>query len=333
MRPMEEHRDTDADSHECRKDAGERGEAPVVLAPDAAALLLSPRLAQFVAVARAQHITRAATELGVPQPTLSRSIARLEADLGVQLLSRHGRSVRLTASGRTLLAHAERALVHAERGGRAVREDADPHSGRISFGFPHTLGPSTVPDLLRAFSAHRPRIRFQLMQDYGAALLSRLRSGELDLALISPPPDEPDVTARRVHRQRLRLVVPEGHHLAGRRRARLPEVRDDAFVCLPSGYGLRQLTDRLCAEAGFTARVAFEGEEVETLRGLVAAGLGVALLPAPAVPRPGVVELDVDGPGVLRDIALIWLRGRQVTAPVAEFRSFLLAHRDRLLRD
>ncbi|MFE6686294.1 LysR family transcriptional regulator [Streptomyces sp. NPDC057743] len=297
------------------------------------ALLLSPRLAQFVAVARSQHVTRAATELGVPQPTLSRTIARLEADLGVQLLSRHGRSVRLTSAGRALLTHAERALAHTERGGRAVQETADPHGGRIAFGFPHTLGPSTVPDLLREFSERRPRIRFQLMQDYGAALLSRLRTGELDLALISPPPDEVDVTARRVHRQRLRLVVPASHPLAGRRQARLAEVRDDAFVSLPSGYGLRQITDRLCAAAGFTPRIAFEGEEVETLRGLVAAGLGVALLPSPAVPRPGVAELTVDGPNAVRDIALIWLRGRQPTVPVAEFRDFLLAHRDRLLRD
>ncbi|MFI0261913.1 LysR family transcriptional regulator [Streptomyces sp. NPDC017056] len=329
---MPEHEVPDGHEKSAEYDIGPRG-SPIPLDPDSAALLLSPRLAQFVAVARTQHVTRAAAELGLPQPTLSRAIARLEADLGVQLLSRHGRNVRLTSSGRTLLAHAERALAHAERGGRAVQEDADPHSGRIAFGFPHTLGPSTVPDLLREFSRRRPRIRFQLMQDYGAALLSRLRTGELDLTLIAPPPDEPDVTARRVHRQRLRLVVPGGHPLAGRRQARLEEVRDDAFVCLPSGYGLRQITDRLCAAAGFTARIAFEGEEVETLRGLVAAGLGVALLPAPAVPRPGVVELDVEGPDAVRDIALIWMRGRQETAPVAEFRRFLLARRDRLLRD
>ncbi|MFG3285500.1 LysR substrate-binding domain-containing protein [Streptomyces sp. NPDC048111] len=305
----------------------------VSLSPDSAALLLSPALTQFVAVARGEHVSRAAAELGLPQPTLSRTVARLEAGLGVQLLSRHGRSVRLTPAGRTLLDHAERALAHAERGGAAVREDADPDSGRIAFGFPHTLGPSTVPDLLREFSERRPRIRFQLMQDYGAALLSRLRTGELDLTLISPAPDERDVIARRVHRQRLRLVVPAGHALAGRRRARLAEVREDAFVCLPAGYGLRQITDRLCAAAGFTPRIAFEGEEVETLRGLVAAGLGVALLPAPAVPRPGVVELGLDGPGAVRDIALIWIRGRQESAPVAEFRRFLLAQRDRLLRD
>nr|WP_245654335.1 LysR family transcriptional regulator [Streptomyces violens] len=304
----------------------------VELTGESAALLLSPRLAQFAAVARTQHVTRAAAELGIPQPTLSRTIARLEADLGVQLLTRHGRRVRLTSSGRTLLAHAERSLVHAERGGRAVREDADPHSGRIAFGFPHTLGPSTVPDLLREFSEEYPRIRFQLMQDYGAALLSRLRTGELDLTLISPPPEESDVTARRVHRQRLRIVVPAGHPLAGRKRARLAEVRDDAFVSLPSGYGLRQITDRLCVQAGFTPRIAFEGEEVETLRGLVAAGLGVALLPAPAVPRPGVVELEADGPGVVRDIALIWMKGRQAPSPVVEFRHFLLARHDRLLR-
>ncbi|MFI9081629.1 LysR family transcriptional regulator [Streptomyces sioyaensis] len=308
-------------------------EPSIPLTPESLALLLSPRLAQFTAVARAEHVTRAAAELGVAQPTLSRTIARLEADLGVQLFARHGRSVRLTSAGRSLLLHAERSLVHAERGGTAVTESADPHTGRIAFGFPHTLGPSTVPNLLREFSEHHPHLRFQLMQDYGAALLARLRTGELDLTLISPPPHEPDVITQRVHRQRLRLVLPAGHLLAGRAQIRLEEVRDHAFVCLPPGYGLRQITDRLCAEAGFAPRITFEGEEVETLRGLVAVGLGVALLPAPAAPRPGVVELPVTGADAVRDLALIWMGDHHQTPPVAAFRRFLLTHPDHLLHE
>jgi DNA-binding transcriptional LysR family regulator len=301
------------------------------LQPDSWATVLAPRLAQFAAVARHEHVTRAAERLGMPQPTLSRAVARLEADLGVALFARQGRSLRLTPAGRTFLRAAERALADVERAAESVRLDADPGGGRVAFGFLHTLGSETVPALLRAFREEHPRVRFQLVQTYGEAMVERLRSGALDLCLTSPPPDEQGLVVRRLDEQRLRLVVPAGHRLAGRRRIRLAEVAADPFVTLEPGYGLRRITDALCAEAGFSPRIAFEGEEAETLRGLVAAGLGVALLPPPAVPRPGVAELDVIGQRALREIGVAWLDGHADTPPVAAFKRFLLGHKGRLL--
>ena len=111
------------------------------------------------------------------------------------------------------------------------------------------------------------------MQNYGEAMLERLRAGELDLCLTSPVPDAPDLVARRLDEQRLRLVVPDDHRLAGRRRVRLAEAADEPFVTLePRLRHAPHHSTTLCAEAGFTPRVAFEGEEAETLRGLVAAG-------------------------------------------------------------
>jgi DNA-binding transcriptional LysR family regulator len=297
---------------------------------DSWAALLAPRLAQFAAVAHHEHVTRAARELGMPQSTLSRAMARLEADLGVALFARHGRNVSLTRAGRTFLGAAERALAEVERSAESVRAEGDPETGRVAFGFLHTLGPETVPGLLREFREDYPRVRFQLVQTYGEAMLDRLRAGELDLCLTSPVPDEPDLVTRRLDEQRLRLVVPEGHRLAGRRRVRLAEASGELFVTLEAGYGLRRITDDLCSEAGFIPRIAFEGEEAETLRGLVAAGLGVALLPPPAVPRPGVVELTVTGRAA-REIGVAWLAGHCDTAPVAAFRNFLLGRRGRLL--
>lgn len=295
------------------------------------AAVLAPRLARFAAVARHEHVSRAAAVLGVPQSTLSRSVARLEADLGVSLLARHGRSVSLTRAGHELLVHVERALAQVERGAEAVRVDADPATGMVAFGFLHTLGPETVPGLLHDFRAVHPRIRFQLVQDHGASMLARMRTGGLDLCLIAPLPDVPDVSVRRMDEQRLRLVVPEGHRLSGRRRVRLAEAAEDPFVVLEPGYGLRRITDELCERAGFTPRIAFEGEEAETLRGLVAVGLGVALLPPPAWPRPGVVELAVTAPRAAREIGLAWPAGQEETPPVAAFKKFVLARRGRLL--
>lgn len=294
-------------------------------------LELAPRLAYFAGVARHEHVTRAAQEMGVPQSTLSRAIVRLEQDLGVALFARRGRTVSLTPAGRTFLASAERALAEVERAAEAVRADTDPRSGRVAFGFLHTMGSETVPGLIRAFRADHPRIRFSLVQNYGEAMIERLRAGELDLCLTSPVPDAPDLVGRRLDEQRLRLVVPDDHRLAGRKRIRLAEAADETFVTLEPGYGLRRITDDLCAEAGFTPRVAFEGEEAETLRGLVAAGLGVALLPPPAVARPGVVELTVTAPRAVREIGVAWLDGHPDTPPVAEFKRFLLSRRGQLL--
>jgi len=292
---------------------------------------LAPRLAYFAAVARTEHVTRAAKELQVPQSTLSRAMVRLEQDLGVDLFARRGRTVSLTPAGRTFLASVERALAEVQSAADEVRADADAATGKVAFGFLHTLGAEAVPALLHAFREDHPRVRFSLVQTYGEAMIERLRTGELDLCLTSPVPDAPDLVARRLDEQKLRLVVPADHRLAARRRARLSEVAEDAFVTMEPGYGLRQITDDLCRQAGFRPRIAFEGEESETLRGLVAAGLGVALLPPPAVPRPGVAELTVVAPRAERAIAVVWLDGRPDTPPVAAFKKFLLSRKGRLL--
>ncbi|MER5400106.1 LysR substrate-binding domain-containing protein [Streptomyces sp. NPDC002599] len=297
------------------------------------ARLLAPRLAYFAGVARTEHVTRAAEQMGVPQSTLSRAMVRLEQDLGVDLFARRGRTVSLTPAGRTFLASVERALAEVERAADEVRADADPATGKVAFGFLHTMGSETVPGLIRAFRADHPGVRFSLVQNYGEAMLERLRSGELDLCLTSPVPDAPDLVGRLLDEQKLRLVVPADHRLAARRRIRLAEAADETFVTLEPGYGMRAITDDLCQEAGFRPRIAFEGEEAETLRGLVAAGLGVALLPPPAVARPGVVELTVTAPRAVREIGVAWLDGHPDTPPVAAFKKFLLSRRGHLLPD
>jgi DNA-binding transcriptional LysR family regulator len=294
------------------------------------AAVLTPRLAQFAAVARHEHITRAARELSLPQPTLSRAMARLEADLGVTLLARRGRAVALTPAGRAFARAVERALAEVARAAETVRTDADPSAGKVAFGFLHTMGPETVPELIREFRQDHPRVRFALVQSYGEDMIERMRAGELDLCLTSPVPEAPDLVTRRLAEQRLYLVVPAGHRLAGRRRVRLAEAAEEPFVTLEPGYGLRKLTETLCAQAGFRPRIAFEGEEPETLRGLVAAGLGVGLLPPPTVPRPGVHDLAVTAPRAIREIGVAWMAGQPDTRPVAAFKRFLLGRRGRL---
>ncbi|WP_308259271.1 LysR family transcriptional regulator [Pseudonocardia sp. H11422] len=304
--------------------------------PDAVARVLggiAPRLRQFVAVARAEHVTRAADEIGVPQSTLSRGIARLEADLGIPLFARSGRTVRLTRAGRAFLQHAERALAELDAGARELVGDADPVRGRVCLAFLHTLGGEAVPRLLREFRAAHPGIRFDLVQGAHHVLLDRLRGGEVDLCLTSPLPTEPGLAVAPMHEQELRLAVPAEHPLTARRDGLpLADASGAQFVGFRPGYGLRSIVDAWCREAGFTPQLAFEGGDVETLRGLVGAGLGVALLPpVTRAPAAGVVELPVTAPRTTRTIGLVWVRDRPAPPPVRALRDFVLSAGPRLL--
>jgi DNA-binding transcriptional LysR family regulator len=303
---------------------------------DAAALdALVPRLRQFAVVAREEHLTRAAELLGVPQPTLSRSIARLEADLGVPLFTRPGRSIRLTRQGRQLLDAAERTLAALAGPLERLAGEAHPLRGRVALGFLHTLGGEAVPRLLKDFRARYPLIRFALVQDGGQRLLARLRSGDIDLCLTSPPPQAPDVLSRGLDEQRIDLFVPAGHRLTARKSGLpLAEAADEDFIVMESGYGLRAITDDLFRAAGFQPRVTFEGEEADTARGLVGAGLGVSLLPATAasLADPSVVAVRITAPRAARTVALAWPADRPLTAPAATFRDFTLTYAGRLPR-
>lgn len=279
-------------------------------------------------------MTRAADLLGVPQPTLSRTIARLEAESGVALFARTGRRLRLTRQGRALLDAVERAVAELTRGVAEVVEDTDPEAGRVVFAFLHTLGPEVVPRLLGEFRALRTGVRFDLVQDSHEVMSSRLRAGEVDLCLTSPPISEPATVSEPMAEQPLVLVVPQRHRLAGRSGIRLAEAAGEPFVGLKPGYGLRRTSDWWCEEAGFRPELAFEGEEIETVRGLVAAGLGVSLLPAEARrPRSEVVEVEVIAPRATRVIALCWRVDRPETPPVRAFREFVLGSAPRLLSE
>jgi DNA-binding transcriptional LysR family regulator len=294
---------------------------------------LVPLLRQFVAVAREEHMTRAAESLGIPQPTLSRSIARLEAELGVALFARPGRSIKLTRHGRYLLESSERALLTLTASLERLTGEADPGRGRVALGFLHTLGVEIVPRLLRDFRASYPAVRFALVQGGGQRVLAGLRDGEIDLCLTAPLPSGPDVHARGLAEQRIDLFVPAGHRLAARGGVPLAAAAAEDFIVMEHGYGLRAITDAMCHEAGFEPRIAFEGEEADTARGLVGAGLGVSLLPVTvsSLADPLVVPVRVTAPRAARTVGIAWPADRPLTAPAARFRDFALTYAGRLL--
>ncbi|MEU6653120.1 LysR family transcriptional regulator [Streptomyces sp. NPDC046900] len=274
-------------------------------------------LRSFQAVAEGTTVTEAAAEARITQPALSRALNRLEEEVGAELFQRVGRVLQLTPAGRVFKEYADAVLDSYDRGLRAVAEVVDPDAGIVSLAFLHTLGTWLVPRLVTGFRESSPQVQFELHQNDEISLAQHLLDSTADLIITGKDPAHPLITWRRLLVEPLWLAVPARHRMAQRHRIRLAEVAEEPFIVLKPGYGLRSVTETLCRQAGFSPLVGFEGEEVETLRGLVAAGLGVSLIPASsgttapeANPDLPIRYLKVTDVPATRDIGIAWLASR-----------------------
>lgn len=282
----------------------------------------------FLAVVDAGTVSAAADRVFVSQPGLSRAIDRLEEELGARLFARDGRRLRLSAAGTAFIGPAQQLVEREDAARAAVARLADPDHGEVRLAFLHTLGTWLVPDLLRRYRTLRPEVRFRLQQNGAEPVVAAVRAREVDLGFVSPRPGGRDLAWERLDVERLCLAVPSDHPLARRRRATLADLRSGPLITFVRGHGLRGITDELCARAGVEPRYAFESEEPGTVRGLVAAGLGIAVVPPPhragAEEMPGVRHLPLAGPGAVREIGLAWIAGRERPAVVEAFRGFVV---------
>ena len=288
----------------------------------------SEDLRTFLAVAGAEAVGAVAGQLHMSQPTVTRAIGRLEAELGVKLFDRPGHRVRLNVYGQAYAAYARRALAQLEAGQSELEALADPHGGPVRVGFLSSLGTWLVPNLVRAFRCAVPGATFVLRQAPSDVRPRLLDDREVDLLFTSQAPvlDE-QVSWQVLLQERLELAVPPGHRLAQRKKARLGEVASEPFVVLGADSGFRQITDQLCARAGFSPVVAFESGELATVRALVASGLGVGIVPvARRAWAPGPApQLAIADAGAQRPIGMAWATGREVPGASAAFRHWLLA--------
>jgi DNA-binding transcriptional LysR family regulator len=262
-------------------------------------------LRYFVAVAEELHFTRAAERLHIAQPPLSQQIRALETELGVQLFERTRRSVALTDAGHALLIRARAMLSVAQALPEELQRVARGEVGQLRIGFSSTL---PLTKLLRDVVAdHRrslPGVALNLREMHSQLQFDSLRRGELDVGLVRYNERAPEgIRLEVLRRDPLRLVVPSSHRFARRKSVAIAECRDEAFIGFPgdAGTGTAPLLKRLCAEAGFEPNIAQEAREATTQIGLVAAGLGIAVLPAPleAVRIKGVHYVALEGEGAL----------------------------------
>lgn len=192
----------------------------------------------------------------------------------------------------------------------AVADVANAEHGELRLSFLPAFGSWLAPALVGAYREEHPAVRFRLAQRGTAALLAALDQGDADLVLIGPRPADKRFAWHSLITGPLLLAVPPHHRLAGRSSVKLEEVADEPFVALQPGNGLRTLADQLCRTAGFEPRIAFEGDEVATLRGLVAAGLGVALVSPQRTAAEEVTtatpHLRVRDNGAKRELGMAW---------------------------
>lgn len=269
-------------------------------------------LRYFVAVADELHFGRAAKTLGMAQPPLSQQIKRLEDRLGAELFRRTRRTVELTDVGAVLLTEARDLLAHAARVEQAVRRAAAGTGGTIRMGFVGSAAHDVLPTLLRRFREAVPDGRVIPSEIPTTEQIAAIAGGTLDAGLVRLPISATDVATRALVEEPLVIALPDFHPLAQRRRLPLSALAGEAFVLF--GRQLNPLFHdeviSACHDAGFSPDVVQEAGEMPTIVSLVAAGLGVSLVPASMerLRSDGIAYVPMQGPGVRITIALAWRR-------------------------
>jgi LysR family transcriptional activator of glutamate synthase operon len=276
----------------------------------------------FITLAELQHVTAAAERLRIAQPTLTRMLARLERRLGVALFDRRGRRLSLNAYGQIFYQHARRAQLELDSARRAIDDLADPAVSEIRLGFLRSFGSTVVPRLIAAFIEAAPRVTFALEEGAAETIADRVESGLLDVGVVSPRPAQATLAWRSLFRQRLGVAVPRSHRLVGSAAVSMADLADESFVAMHPGFGMRQLLDELGAAAHFQPRIVLESATLTTAAGLVAAGLGISLMPidgseyAPEVVMLQLADADADA---YRDIGMIWNSARPLSRAARDF--------------
>jgi LysR family transcriptional activator of glutamate synthase operon len=283
----------------------------------------------FQLVADGETVTDVADAYGISQPGLSRALARLEGELGVDLLYKQGRVLRLTQAGATFRRHVDAMLHGLDDGIAALSELTDPETGHVRLGFQPSLGTWLVPTLVRRFAEQHPSVTFALSH-IDDARPSMVVDGEVDLEITSSRPAHADVTWRPLLAQPLALAVPPRHRLAVEAEGAevsLDTARGEPFIALARHWYLRERADALCERAGFTPRVRFELEDLPGVHGFVAAGLGVAIVPR--VPsrefEPAGPLLSIADPEARRELGVAWSSERRLLPSAAAFLDFVIS--------
>lgn len=290
----------------------------------------------MVAVADHGHFAKAAESCFVTQPTLSTQLKKLEDYLGVQIFERSKRGVMPTAAGEEIIAQARVVLAEAHKLVDVARQAADPYAGPLRLGVIPTLGPYLVPRVLPALRANYPQIKLYVREDLTRSLLQALKNGELDAALLAMPIREGELSVRSLFQEPFVLALPEAHPLLAKPLVDQADLLDQRLLLLDEGHCLRDQALSVCGHSQHGVDEDVRGTSLETLRQMVAAGIGVTLMPYLATERgvghgnggPTAADLvhwrTFAEPVPTREIGIVWRRSYTRASVIDAFCTLIL---------
>lgn len=273
------------------------------------------QLAQFVAVAEELHFRRAAARVGVAQPQLSKTVQKLEQEIGADLLDRSQRAVRLTEAGTVFLVEARRTLAQAGRSVEAARRAAHGQTGSLRVTYVGAAAYDFLPRIVRAFRSSRPGVTLELLERTTAAQVRAIQLGDADVGLVRPPVfNANDLHCAPVLHERLIVALPADHRLSKKDTIELHDLAGEDFIMFPAheGPSFHARLMSACEQAGFSMRVVQQAVQMHAIIALVASGLGVALVPASMrnLAQAGAIYREVRDLSLSLqvDLALLWRR-------------------------
>ncbi|MGG0569889.1 LysR family transcriptional regulator [Priestia megaterium] len=292
------------------------------------------QLRYFMEVAKREHVSEAAEYLHVAQSAISRQIANLESELGVSLFKREGRNVKLTAIGKVFLEHTETAMKAIDYAKEQIDEYLDPERGTIKIGFPTSLASHLLPTIISAFKEEHPNVAFHLRQGSYKFLIESVKKRDINIAFLGPVPvEDQSIEGHILFTENLLALVPSHHPLAERDNIRLRDLRNEDFVLFPKGFILHKMAFDACKQAGFMPNISSEGEDLDAIKGLVSAGIGVTLLPESTVSETTprfTTKLHIHTPQLQRTVGMIIPRNRDLAPSDKIFYKFVKTFFERL---
>jgi LysR family hydrogen peroxide-inducible transcriptional activator len=278
-------------------------------------------LRYIVAVAREKHFGRAAEACFVSQPTLSVAIKKLEDELDVKLFERGANEVSVTPLGEIIVRQAQSVIEQAAAIKEMAKRGKDPLSGALRLGIIYTIGPYLLPELVKNAIAHTPQMPLMLQENFTVKLLDMLRTGELDCAILAEPFPDTGLAIAPLYDEPFMVAVPKDHALAKKKSISAEELKQETMLLLGTGHCFRDHVLEVCPEfARFSSdaegiRKSFEGSSLETIRHMVASGMGVTVVPMLSIPSDRTQDTSAlvkyvpfEKPAPTRRVVLAWRR-------------------------
>ncbi|OKP85472.1 LysR family transcriptional regulator [Paenibacillus helianthi] len=282
------------------------------------------QLEYFITVSKFEHMTLASKALNLTQPALSHAISKLEDELGMPLFDRSGRNIRLNRYGIQFAKRVEEALRSIEGGIQEIREWSDPDTGLISISYLNILGVDLVPNLVKEYKQHHPKVRFELFQGNLGDLDEHFDKGSSDLMITSKESAIMKHEWLTIQKVPLFIVVSTQHPFAQRTSLRLTELSGEPFVGLKKNCGLKATLHARFENTGFQLTSTYDAEDLVTVAGFIKAGLGVSVLPqTPGLMLEGLVWVPIAEEGWEWEIGLKWRKDRYLPAAVKPFIDFI----------